>query len=102
MTMMKYDAEKKGVGVTYLLWFFLGGLGAHRFYAKGMSAGIVQLALMIFGLATMGLGVGAFVLIALYLWVFVDAFLIPGMIRRYNLELAARLGAGMSSTSLVA
>jgi hypothetical protein len=31
-TMMRYDANKKSMVVSYLLWFFLGMLGAHRFF----------------------------------------------------------------------
>ena len=38
-TMMRYDANKKSIGVSYLLWFFLGGLGAHRFYNGRTGSG---------------------------------------------------------------
>ncbi len=31
---------EKNVTVAYLLWFFLGGLGAHRMYAGRVGSGI--------------------------------------------------------------
>ena len=34
---MQYDALNKSVGVTYLLWFFTGAFGGHRFYSKNTS-----------------------------------------------------------------
>ena len=30
--LMQFEANKKSVGVAYLLWAFFGGFGAHRFY----------------------------------------------------------------------
>ncbi|RZU38202.1 tetratricopeptide repeat protein [Fluviicoccus keumensis] len=64
---------------AYLLWFFLGGLGAHRFYTGRKGSGI---AMMLLGLSSAG-AQGKIILISLplALWWFVDAFLIPGMVR---------------------
>jgi TM2 domain-containing membrane protein YozV len=56
-TMMRYDANKKSIGVSYLLWFFLGGFGAHRFYNGRIGGGIAQLALLIVGGVTSAIGV---------------------------------------------
>ncbi|VVE36734.1 TM2 domain-containing protein [Pandoraea anhela] len=92
--MMQYDASKKSSGIAYLLWFFFGGLGGHRFYAKRTGTAVAQLVLWIVGLSTIFLGgLGVFILGALYIWVVVDAFLIPGLIRSYNLKLAAQVAA---------
>lgn len=30
--MMRFEADRKSQLVAYLLWFFLGFFGAHRFY----------------------------------------------------------------------
>ena len=38
--LMQYDAAKKSAVVAYLLWFFLGGLGVHRFYLGRTGSGI--------------------------------------------------------------
>ena len=32
LTMMNFENNKKSEGVAFLLWFFLGLFGAHRFY----------------------------------------------------------------------
>ncbi len=32
--LVKYEARKKSVTVAYLLWFFLGSIGAHRLYLR--------------------------------------------------------------------
>jgi TM2 domain-containing membrane protein YozV len=89
--MMLYDAQKKSVGVAYLLWVFLGTLGAHRFYVGRIGTAIAQLLLTIVGVCTMFLGVGFFVAGCVGLWVLIDAFLLPGIIRMHNLELARRI-----------
>ncbi len=73
--------EKKSTGVAYLLWFFLGGLGIHRFYLGKSGSAFAMLALSILGWATLVLYVGVFLLIILGIWLIVDAFLIPGMIQ---------------------
>lgn len=97
--------EKKSTGVAYLIWFFLGGLGGHRFYLGRTSSGVVMLVLWLVGVATAIIAVGFFLLIPLGIWVVVDAFLIPGMIERVNdekrkflkLELAGDLAISQAS-----
>jgi TM2 domain-containing membrane protein YozV len=81
--MMLFEANKKTAVVAYLLWFFLGLLGAHNFYLKRTGVAVAQLILSI----TL---VGAVVTLV---WVIVDAFLIPGWVRRQNNLLAMQLGA---------
>ena len=63
----------KSTVVAYLLWFFLGGLGIHRFYLGRPISGI-------FYLLTLGgfLGIGCFI----------DLFLIPGMVRQENAKMS--------------
>lgn len=62
--------NKKEVWVAYLLWFFLGGLGVHKFYLQKMGMGI----LYIF--------TGGILLIGLLL----DLFTIPSQVRQFNQE----------------
>lgn len=88
---MEYDARKKSVLVAYLAWFFLGGLGVHRFYAGRGGSGGVQLGLFIGGWVLLAAGVGFVFLLLLALWVFVDLFLVPGLVRDYNVRLARSL-----------
>lgn len=97
---MTYDAHRKSVAVAYLLWFFLGGFGAHRFYLGHAVSGAAMLGLSVFGgiLAIVLIGIPA--LIAVGIWWVVDAFLIPGMARVRNLELADALNGGGVSRSM--
>lgn len=95
--MMVYDAKKKSKGVAYVLWLFLGGIGAHRFYTARIGTGIAYLVMQIGGWLTMATGLGAFLFLAVGIWWVIDAFLIPGMIRQNNLMLAAELTDGAQS-----
>jgi TM2 domain-containing membrane protein YozV len=81
--LMLYEANKKTALVAYLLWFFLGLFGAHNFYLGRTGVAVTQL---ILSLILVGMIITIF-------WVLVDAFLIPGWIRRQNNLLAAQLGA---------
>jgi TM2 domain-containing membrane protein YozV len=84
--MMRYDAGKTSVGVTYLLWFFLGSLGVHRFYLGRWVSGLVILACTALAFITAGL---TGLVSGLYLlW---DLFTIPGKVRRHNERLIATL-----------
>lgn len=92
MAGLLYQANAKSTGVTYLLWFFLGALGAHRFYAGKIGSGIVQLAMFLVGWATIWLlGLGLLLLVPLGIWVLIDAFLIPGWLRAFNTNLVHRV-----------
>lgn len=73
--------EAKSTGAAYLIWFFLGFLGVHRFYLGRSGSGAAMLVLTILGWLTFVFGVGIAILIGAGLWVIVDAFLIPGMIQ---------------------
>lgn len=73
----QYDNEKKSEGVAYALWFFLGALGGHRFYAGNIGMGVAML------LTLGGLGV----------WALVDVFFIGEAIKRHNRGIQARVVA---------
>jgi TM2 domain-containing membrane protein YozV len=81
--LMFYEANKKTALVAYLLWLFLGFLGAHNFYLGRTGVAVAQL---ILSLTVVGL-------VITIVWVVVDAFLIPGWIRQRNNVLATQLGA---------
>ena len=59
----------KSVGVAYLLWFFLGFVGGHRFYLGNIGTGILYF--FTGGLFSIG-------------WL-IDVFLIPGKVVQANL-----------------
>ena len=69
---MKYDVEKKNPLTAAVLCFFLGGFGAHRFYLGQTQLGIAYL-------------IGTLALFALPVYIaFVEAFFVPGYVRKSN------------------
>lgn len=74
----------KEIGIAYILWLFLGTLGVHRFYLGRNGTGIAQVILSVVGWATAILLVGFVFLAVVWVWVIVDAFLIPSMTREAN------------------
>lgn len=58
----------KSVGVAYVLWFFLGFLGVHKFYLGKVGIGISY----IFTLGWLGIGL------------LIDLFTLPGQVRKAN------------------
>ena len=73
---MVFEANRKSVGVAYLLWLFLGAFGVHRFYAGSTKTGVEQLLLALSI-------VGWLVLIP---WLLADLVLIPGLVRDHNMK----------------
>lgn len=73
--------DGKNIVVAYLLLIFLGLFGAHRFYLGRIGTAIFQLLLTItfFGIIISGI------------WVFVDLFLVPGMVNQDKEKLRQRL-----------
>lgn len=88
---MLYDAQKKSVGVSYVLWLFLGGFGGHRFYNGRTGTAVALLLLSLVGWSTIFVGFGFLPLTIVGVWVLVDAFLIPGWVRDHNTVLAGAL-----------
>lgn len=64
---MRVTNEGPSQTVASLLWFFLGLFSGHRFYLGRPLSAVLQIA-------------SYFILVG-FLWLLVDAFLIPGMVR---------------------
>lgn len=88
---MRFEANKKSTVVAYLLWFFLGWLGAHRFYLGYVTSGLILLALWLIGTVLSVIYIGFLILAIPAVWWFVDLFLIPGLARTRNLEIIAEI-----------
>lgn len=89
----QYDIEKKSLLVAYLLWFFLGYVGAHRFYLGESLSGFVMLAFSaaVLLLTLVSFGVLGFLWALVGLWWLIDALLIPGIAAGRNSRIADRL-----------
>ncbi|MDR2708728.1 MAG: TM2 domain-containing protein, partial [Elusimicrobiota bacterium] len=70
--------EAKSKGVAYLLWFFLGLLGAHRFYLDKIGTGVLYL--LTFGV----FGIG---------WI-IDLFTLGNQVDTYNLLHSGNMNMG--------
>jgi len=86
---MIFEASRKSTGAAYLLWFFLGSFGAHRFYLGRVGTGVAQLMLLLLGWLPLFLGWAV-----LGAWWVVDAFLIPDIARAENLRTIDRIETG--------
>jgi len=114
--LVQFEARKKSVGLAYVLWFFAGMVGGHRYYAGRWKTGLLQslggVAWIVAGgsiAAVAGLsgggdqaaaeGVAGVTLAAVVyavgvaVWVFVDVFLVGGWVKNGNVSLAASLSA---------
>ena len=94
---LEFEAHKKSAGISYLLWFFLGGFGAHRFYLGQNGTAAAQLLLLLLG--WLPIFIGWFVL---GLWLFVDLFLIPGIVQRRNMDLIHMMDGGSTFAAIAA
>ncbi len=91
--------DKKSTLVAYLLWFFFGGLGAHRFYLGRTGSAIAMLALAVIGVLTFAVIIGIPLLLGVGIWALVDAFLIPGMIEQLTRDARAQISSEISAAS---
>lgn len=86
--------ESRSALIAYLLWFFFGMFGAHRFYLGRWVSGLLMLVLFGVGSALAFILVGYIPLALVGLWWLIDALLIPGMIASDNAFLRFRLMQG--------
>lgn len=67
----------KSTILAYVLWFFLGQIGAHRFYLNSPVFGFLQLGLAVAGWLLSFIGIGFLFLVPLWIWLIFDLIWIP-------------------------
>lgn len=73
--------QGKNMIVAYILWYFLGIVGGHRFYMGKIGTAVTQL---ILSLTVVGL-------IVTGIWWIVDAFLVHSWVKQHNAEVENRV-----------
>ncbi|MBN8500244.1 MAG: TM2 domain-containing protein [Sphingomonadales bacterium] len=93
-------AQRKSMGLAYVLWWFAYPLSAHRFYLGDTRGAMQQCGGFLGSLLLLGIGIGiqfnalsalagiAFVLC--FLWIISDMFFIPGLCRKANARMDAQ------------
>ena len=74
-------SDGKNILVAYLLWWFLGVLGIHRFYLERPKTGVAQILLLAFGWLPLFIG-----WIVLGIWWLLDAYFVYKYVVDYNHE----------------
>lgn len=81
---VKVNMEGKNIIIAYLLWWFLGWAGAHRFYLGRTSTGFAQLMLSIMGATTFIFIIGYLLLVIVGVWWMFDAYFTYKMVQEEN------------------
>jgi TM2 domain-containing membrane protein YozV len=81
---IQYDANRKPTMTAYLLRLFRGYFGVHRFCLGKIGTACAILLTSAAGIVLSVIFVGVFILISPAVWLLIDLFLIPSMVRDRN------------------
>ena len=84
---MRFEANKKSMALAYILWWFLGCFGGHRFYLGRTGSAVAMLCIMLGSFVLMFVLIGFLTIWIVPVWAIIDAFLIPGIVREHNQRL---------------
>jgi TM2 domain-containing membrane protein YozV len=94
--MIRFEAEKKSVGLAFALCWLLGNFGAHRFYLNKPHA-VTKLVIMLVSIPAIFLFCLGYVgIFAMTIWTIVDLFHISGWVKEYNTALLTKIQSGQS------
>ena len=96
---------EKSTAVAYLFYLFLPMLGAHRLYLGRTASGLVQLILLIIvapllAITVFLIPIALVLLCFLFIWYFIDLFLVPGIVREENMKLMMLSARGSASPTV--
>ncbi len=83
--------QPRVLGIAYLLWFFLGVFGGHRFYLRAVPTAIIQLGVtffFIFAVSALEAMVFFPAGLAVVCGLLLDAILMPWLVRDCNAKIA--------------
>ena len=88
----RFESNRKFVWKAYLLWLFLGWFGGHRFYLGYSASAIFMILMSLLALTLMLIThFGVFMLFPPGLWLLVDGFIIPAIVRNKNNRLIEQI-----------
>jgi TM2 domain-containing membrane protein YozV len=94
----EFAAHKMEFAPAFLLCFFLGTFGAHRFYLRRTGTAVAMLVVTLVSFPLMFVLIGFASYAAIGIWAFVDLFLVSGIVREENAirraHVFARYGIG--------
>jgi len=93
---VKMNMEGKSVVIAYLLWWFLGWAGVHRFYLGHVKTGIAQLLMVVLGMVLTVIFVGYLILLCWFVWWVLDAYFTYKYVEEEN----QKLGVNASTVSV--
>ncbi|MGO4573462.1 TM2 domain-containing protein [Microvirga sp. 2TAF3] len=79
--------EGPSIVVAYMFWFFLGIFSGHRFYLGRPGTAILQIL--------------SYFIVVGFVWLLIDGFLIPGMVRQKQEELRHKMSVRALATAAV-
>lgn len=92
-------SNTKSPVVAYLLWFFLGGFGAHRFYMGRIGSGLGMLGLTLASAVLSVVAIGLVGYLAVFAWWVADAFLMNKWLKGSASAVTGESYAGQSDQS---
>ncbi|KPP85615.1 MAG: putative membrane protein [Rhodobacteraceae bacterium HLUCCO07] len=84
--LLTYQSRSKSTGLAYVLWFFMGAIGIHRFYLGSGGIGILVLLCTLSGVFLL------FPLIVTACVLIYDLFTLPSQVSAHNQKILTEIG----------
>lgn len=94
----KMKTEQNSVVLAYILWWFLGMFGAHRFYTKQAMAWLFPVCFLL-GFILTFIFIGYLIFLGLAIWWIIDGIRLNGIVKKYNLQIIEKYEAQKTQES---